>query len=85
MLNEVLDRKPATWDSEPYGNKLYRKIQVFGYEHSRVVDDFKSELRTQVESVYRIQNPYVYGRYKLRVEQLQLRYSAVYEVCVLYE
>jgi hypothetical protein len=84
MLNEVLTHKPATWDNEPYGNKLYSRIQVFGNEHSTVVQDFGSELRTRVESVYRIQNPYIYGRYKLRVEQLQLR-NTVYEVCVLYQ
>jgi hypothetical protein len=84
MLNEVLTHKPATWDNEPYGSKLCSRIQVFGHEHSTVIQDFSSELKTRVESVYRVQNPYIYGRYKLRVEQLQIR-NAVYEVCVLYE
>ncbi|XP_023708774.1 uncharacterized protein LOC111865187 isoform X2 [Cryptotermes secundus] len=79
MLQEVLsNHKPATWDEGPYNNKLYRKIQVFGNEHSRVIQDFQTELKTRVETVYRIQNPYIYGRYKLKVEQLQLR-NTVYE------
>jgi hypothetical protein len=85
MLHEVLtNHKPANWDDEPYGANLYRRIQVFGTEHSTVIRDFKSELRTQVETVYRVQNPYIYGRYKLKVEQLQLGHT-VYEVCVLYD
>jgi hypothetical protein len=84
MLQEVLtNHKPDTWDDGPYGAQLYRRIQVFGNEHSKVIQNFKSELKTRVETVYRIQNPYIYGRYKLRVEQLQLR-NTVYEVCVLY-
>jgi hypothetical protein len=85
MLQEVLsNHKPATWDDGPYGSMLYRKVQVFGSEHSRVIQDFKPELRIRVETVYRIQNPYMYGRYKLKVEQLQLT-NRVYEVCVLYD
>jgi hypothetical protein len=85
MLHEVLNNhKPATWDDGPYSAQLYRRIQVFGNEHSKVIQDFTSELKTRVETVYRIQNPYMYGRYKLKVEQLQLS-NTVYEVCVLYD
>jgi hypothetical protein len=85
MLDEVLTyHKPATWDSGPYGAQLYRRIQVFGNEYSKVIQDFESELKTRVETVYRIQNPYMYGRYRLKVEQLQLR-NTVYEVCMLYD
>jgi hypothetical protein len=81
MLQEVLaNHKPATWDNEPYGSQLYRRIQVFGNEYSRVIQNFEFELKTRVETVYRVQNPYIYGRYILKVEQLQRR-SAVYEVC----
>jgi hypothetical protein len=85
MLHEVLtNHKPASWDNEPYGSNLYRKVQVFGGEHSRVIEDFNPELKKRVEAVYRVQTPYIYGRYRLKVEQLQLR-NAVYEVCVLYD
>ncbi|KAJ4426304.1 hypothetical protein ANN_27118 [Periplaneta americana] len=80
MLNEVLTHhKPDSWDSESYTNKRYKQVQVFGMEHSRVLEEFSSDLRSRVEAVYRVQNPYLYGRYKLRVEQLQLRNDNVYE------
>ena len=80
MLDEVLNNhKPATWDHGSYGGQRYRKVQVFGYEYSQVIENFTPELRTRVQLVYRVQNPYIYGRYKLKVEQLQLT-NRVYEV-----
>lgn len=80
MLNEVLEHhKPATWDSGSYGSQRYRRVQVFGHEYSEVVDKFTHELRERVQLIYRVQNPYIYGRYKLKVEQLQLT-NEVYEV-----
>jgi len=80
MLNEVLkDHKPATWDDGSYGSLRYRRVQVFGHEYSEVIDSFTPELRKRVQLIYRVQNPYIYGRYKLKVEQLQLT-NQVYEV-----
>jgi len=80
MLDEVLKyHKPATWDDGSYGSQRYRKVQVFGHEHSEVIEKFTPELRSRVQLIYRVQNPYMYGRYKLRVEQLQLT-NQVYEV-----
>jgi hypothetical protein len=80
MLDQILlYHKPTTWDDGSYGAQRYRKVQVFGHEYSRVIENFTPELRTRVQLIYRIQNPYIYGRYKLKVEQLQLT-SAVYEV-----
>lgn len=57
-------------------------MQVFGHEYSKVIEKFTPELRTRVQLVYRVQNPYIYGRYKLKVEQLQLG-SQVFEVGTL--
>jgi hypothetical protein len=83
MLNEVLSfHKPGTWDSGSYGSQRYRKVQVFGEEYSRVIGKFESGLQSRVQMVYRVQNPYLYGRYKLKVEQLQLTRN-VYEVRIL--
>jgi len=80
MIDEVLTyHKPATWDNGSYGGQRYRKVQVFGHEYSEVIEKFTSELRARVQLIYRIQNPYIYGRYKLKVEQLQLT-NQVYEV-----
>jgi len=80
MLDEVLKyHKPATWDDGSYGGQRYRKVQVFGHEYSEVIEKFTPELRTRVQLIYRVQNPYMYGRYKLKVEQLQLK-NHVYEV-----
>jgi hypothetical protein len=80
LLDEVLKyHKPATWDDESYGSQRYRKVQIFGHEYSQVIEKFTPELRTRVQLIYRVQNPYIYGRYKLRVEQLQLK-NQVYEV-----
>ena len=80
MLDEVLRyHKPATWDEGSYGSQRYRKVQVFGHEYSEVIDSFTSELRERVHLIYRVQNPFIYGRYKLKVEQLQLT-NQVYEV-----
>lgn len=79
MLNEVLSyHKPATWDSGSYDGHQYRKVQVFGHEYSQVIEKFTPELRERVQLIYRVQNPYIYGRYKLRTEQLQLT-NQVYE------
>lgn len=83
MLNEVLRyHKPDTWDSVSYGQQRYRKVQVFGEEYDKIAGKFTPELRTHVQMIYRVQNPYLYGRYKLKVEQLQLK-GQVYEVCTL--
>jgi hypothetical protein len=83
MLEEVLSyHTPKTWDSHSYGAQQYRKVQVFGNEYSTVVDSLTSEQRTRVQMVYRVQNPYLYGRYKLKIEQLQLK-GQVYEVRTL--
>jgi len=80
MLDEVLKyHTPATWDDGSYVGQRYRKVQVFGHEYSEVIEKFKPELRTRVQLIYRVQNPYMYGRYKLKVEQLQLT-NQVYEV-----
>ncbi|XP_021940207.1 uncharacterized protein LOC110839909 isoform X4 [Zootermopsis nevadensis] len=79
MLNEVLRyHKPDTWDSVSYGQQRYRKVQVFGEEYDKIAGKFTPELRTHVQMIYRVQNPYLYGRYKLKVEQLQLK-GQVYE------
>jgi hypothetical protein len=84
MLSEVLDyHKPATWDKVSYGSCRFVKVQVFGEEYSRVVEGFTQELKIRVQAVYRVQNPYMYGRYKLKVEQLQLE-RQVYEVGIVH-
>jgi len=79
MLDEVLRyHKPATWDNGSYVGQRYRRVQVFGHEYSEVIKNFTPELRGRVQMIYRVQNPYIYGRYKLKVEQLQLT-NQVYE------
>ena len=83
MLDEVVRyHKPATWDDVSYSGHQYIKVQVFGDEHGKVIEEFTPELRTHVQLIYRVQNPYIYGRYRLKVEQMQLT-GKVYEVGTL--
>ncbi|KAJ9574038.1 hypothetical protein L9F63_008564, partial [Diploptera punctata] len=77
------NHKPERWDDGNYLNVRYRTIPITSISHpdeyNNVLCEFPATLRTKVTGVNRVQNPYMYGRFVLRAEQLQVKGCNVFE------
>lgn len=83
LLKEVLSIKPSTWEDDDYHSKTFsrKEISPSSSEYADVVSAFNT-LRS-VKKIERVQNPILFGKYKIRKEQLNKRGHNVNEVNLL--
>lgn len=81
MLSAVQRFYPETWDDLDYSNKRYQLIKVDKCSSEyRKLESQLNIFGIRVQQIRRIQNPYLFGSYLLRKEQLKYRNIIVIEV-----
>lgn len=71
MLSFVLENKPIEWEEVDIYNESYKtfNLQPQNHEYNKVKNMLTS-ISLDVNSIQRVQNPFQYGRFKLRQEMI---------------
>lgn len=74
MLSFVLSNVPSNWDRVNNYNESYIlfSLQQYSLEYISIRNLFIS-LPVTINSIQRVQNPFQYGRFKLRQEMLRIK------------
>ncbi|XP_025414819.1 uncharacterized protein LOC112686649 isoform X2 [Sipha flava] len=83
MLSYILLHKPDKWETVNNYDESYKlfDLEVNSLEYINIITLFNS-ISPKIKSIKRVQNPFQYGRFKLRQEMLQnmLEETAYYVV-----
>lgn len=77
VLEQVLSCQPPEWKRFAEYNRPYILVDVGRYtdEFSRIAADLRNVTDSSVSQIKRIQNPFLYGAYYIRKEQLKMRHG----------
>jgi hypothetical protein len=72
MLSYILLHKPDKWETVNNYDESYKlfDLEVNSLEYINIITLFNS-ISPKIKSIKRVQNPFQYGRFKLRQEMLQ--------------